>query len=265
LDGPGGKAGTAEILLSSTRIEGHPVYSSNGNRIAFESTRSGNHEIWVCDHDGSKAVQLTSFGGPIAGLPRWSPDGESLVFDSNATGAYDVYVINANGGQPRRLTDHPADDQTPSWSRDGKWIYFASKRSGELQVWKMPASGGEPVQVTKGGGMWPAESPDGKFLYYANKGGLWRRPVAGGEENQVLESAHSQSFTVTDQGIYFIKGPAASSSIQFFRFTTGAVTTVYAIPKPVFFGLSVSPDGLSILYTQIDQQGSDLMLVENFR
>jgi len=90
-------------------------------------------------------------------------------------------------------------------------------------------------------------------------------PGAGGEEKQVLESAHSQSFSVTDQGIYFIKGPAASASIYFLRFSTGAIRTIYSIPKPVFFGFSVSPDGRSILYTQIDQQGSDLMLVENFR
>jgi hypothetical protein len=29
--------------------------------------------------------------------------------------------------------------------------------------------------------------------------------------------------------------------------------------------LAVSPDGKHLLYTQIDQQGSDLMLMENFR
>jgi Tol biopolymer transport system component len=265
LDGPDGKAGSAESVLSSTRIDSHPVYSPDGKRIAFGSCRSGNNQIWVCDRDGSHAVQLTSFDGPIAALPRWSPDGERLVFDSNAAGQYDVYVVNVNGGQPQRLTDHPADDQAPNWSNDGRWIYFASHRSGEPQIWKMPATGGPPAQVTKGGGHFPSESPDGKFLYYAKKGGLSRSPVAGGEESQVLDSLHAQSFAVTGQGIYFIKGPAASASIYFLRFSTGEVKMVYSIPKPVFFGLSASPDGRSILYTQIDQQGSDLMLVENFR
>jgi hypothetical protein len=30
-------------------------------------------------------------------------------------------------------------------------------------------------------------------------------------------------------------------------------------------GLTVSPDGRWILYTQFDQRGSDIMLMENFR
>jgi uncharacterized protein YdeI (BOF family) len=60
-------------------------------------------------------------------------------------------------------------------------------------------------------------------------------------------------------------GPTAPASIQFLSFADGAITTIIAIAKPVFLGLTVSPDGKSLLYTQIDQEVSDLMLVERFR
>src|SRR6266480_5707461 len=74
-------------------------FSPDGRRIAFVSLRSGNPEIWVCNSDGSNAVQLTSFGGPFVTTPRWSPDGERIAFDSNAAGEFDIHVVGANGGK----------------------------------------------------------------------------------------------------------------------------------------------------------------------
>ena len=49
-------------LIASTRGELSPSYSSDGKRIAFESNRSGNEEIWTSSADGSQPLQLTSFG-----------------------------------------------------------------------------------------------------------------------------------------------------------------------------------------------------------
>jgi dipeptidyl aminopeptidase/acylaminoacyl peptidase len=115
-------------------------------------------------------------------------------------GQWEVYVISANGDRPQRLTTHPASDSLPSWSQDGKWIYFASNRSGEYQVWKMPASGGEAVRVTHKGGFVGFESRDAKWVYYTKSdtaSSLWKAPVEGGEEKQVLESvAAPRAFAV---------------------------------------------------------------------
>jgi hypothetical protein len=56
-----------------------------------------------------------------------------------------------------------------------------------------------------------------------------------------------------------------SSVLQFHNFATGKLTTVAAIHRQIPGGLSVSPDERYVLYTQIDQSGTDLMLVEHFR
>ena len=163
-----GRAKPPTKLIASTEIEAEQQFSPDGKRIVFASSRSGNCcEIWVCESDGSKPVQLTNFGGPIAGTPRWSPDGRQVVLDCNAGGNEDIYVVSVEGGPPRRLTSEKSEDVTPSWSRDGRWIYFASDRTGNWQVWKLPAEGGKAVQVTKGGGFAAFESYDGKTLYYA--------------------------------------------------------------------------------------------------
>jgi Tol biopolymer transport system component len=152
-------------------------------------------------------------------------------------------------------------------SRDGKWIYFCSDRSGEQQIWKMPGRGGGAVQVTRKGGRIAFESPDGKFVYYTKSDegeeGLWRVPVVGGEERQAIESAIVRSaFSITSDGIYFIAG--AESHLEFFSFRTQQHRTLTKVDHPRL-GLTVSPDGGVILYTQSDQSGSDLMLVENFK
>ena len=134
----------------------------------------------------------------------------------------------------------------------------------------MPAEGGEAVQVTRKGGILAFESADGKWVYYTKRfedSALWKVPRDGGEETQVLESVDQHAFAVVKEGIYFIPRPdsAGRYSIQFFNFATKKIRSIATIERPVDYYLSVSPDGRWILYSQIDQSGSDLMLVENFR
>ena len=137
-------AGEAKRRIFSTQYDSSPQFSPDGRRIAFRSNRSGTWEIWVCDHEGKNALQLTHFEGTLAGTPRWSPDGRFIAFDSRPEGQPEIYLIASEGGEPQRLTSHPAEDVVPSWSRDGKWIYFASLRTGAWQVWKVSPRGGEP-------------------------------------------------------------------------------------------------------------------------
>jgi eukaryotic-like serine/threonine-protein kinase len=258
-------------LISSTRDDDAPQFSPDGKKIAFKSKRSGSFEVWVCDADGSNAVQLTSIGGPGVTTPRWSPDGGRIAFDSNAPGQSDIYVVGATGGKPQRMTTDPANDGNPSWSQDGKWIYFDSARTGEQQVWKMPAKGGEAIQVTRDGGFGPLESPDSKFLYYTkalDDTSLWRVPIGGGASAKVLENVRSYlDFAIVAKGIYFISWQEHTAAIRFLRFDTNKISIVAGFEKGVFpaSGLAVSPDGNWILYSQYEQVGNELMLVENLQ
>lgn len=174
----------AHPFISSTRIDGSARYSPDGLRVAFESNRSGNDEIWICRADGSHPVQLTAFRA-WAGSPRWSPDGQKIAFDSNAAGNWDIYVISAQGGQAVRLTTSEAQEFRPSWSQDGKWIYYCSTRTPQRQIWKIPATSGTEVQITKQGGYVAFESADGQDLYYTKEQELWKMPVRGGDERRV--------------------------------------------------------------------------------
>jgi Tol biopolymer transport system component/DNA-binding winged helix-turn-helix (wHTH) protein len=262
-------------LIASTLEENGPQYSPDGKRIVFASRRSGSFEIWICDADGRNPRQLTNIGGALTGTPRWSPDSRQIVFDSWLGGNAAIYIINADGGAARRLTSDGDEDITPSWSHDGQWIYFGCTRSGSMQIWKVPAVGGPATQVTRHGGFEGFESANGQYFYYA-KGrampGIWRVPVGGGEETLVID--HHQAglwryWAVTQKGIYFATAETPSHPlVEFFNFDTATITTIAKLNKPLFKtdpGLTVSPDEKSLLLVQIDQKGSDIMLMENFR
>ncbi len=266
-------------LFSSSLEDWGAQFSPDGKRIAFESWRSGTPQVWVCEADGSNPTQLTSMES-FPGSPDWSPDGRQIVFDARAEVNNDdvrhIYVVSAEGGPPRRITTGASYDGMPSWSRDGRWIYFASNRSGGWQVWKVPAAGGEAVQLTKNGGFRACESPDGKFIYYCkfvDTSGLWRIPVEGGEESLILDqlqAGYLEAWAVVNEGIYFINPEAKPhATIAFFSFATGRVTRIASLEKPVSIlvrtELVISPDGRWILYSQLDESGSDIMLVENFQ
>jgi serine/threonine protein kinase len=267
---PGEPSGPPLKLIASTRIDWNMDYSPNGKKIVFASYRSGSEEIWVSNADGSIPVKLTSSGGPHTSNPRWSPDGQSILFTSLAGGMRSLWLVSPDGGAPRRLTNSSEVEGEESWSSDGKWIYFSSSRSGTSQVWKMRPGGGAPIQVTRNGGATARESPDGKFLYYA-KGSpepntIWKVSVDGGAEIQVVEGlSYSLNFVVTEDGIYFVSASdwAGPGVLYFFDFVTKTPKRVATI-KVWGLGLAISPDRRSILYAQMDQSRSELMLVENF-
>jgi len=256
-------------FISSTRTDNNAQFSPNGRSLVFQSDRSGEPEVWLADADGSNAVQLTSMHGSETATPRWSPDGEMIVFNSNVEGQQEIYVIPAGGGKPRRLTSHRATDIIPSFSHDGKWIYFTSSRSGKFQIWKVPTSGGDAVQLTTNVGYVAWESPDGAYVYYTERNveasPLWRLPTAGGQPVKVLDGVIMRAFVVLEKGIYYIDRLAGETRLRSFDFATQKSAIVARDLGDARLGLTVSPDGRTILYTRRDSSIDDLMLVENFR
>jgi Tol biopolymer transport system component len=271
-----GATSTPRRLAASTLVDVSPSFSPDGKRIVFISDRGGTREVWISDADGSNTLQLTSMKAPMSGSPSWSPDGSRIVFDSNLDGQFDLYSVAASGGAVERLTNTPADEAHGRFSPDGGWIYFMSSRSGQRQIWKMPANGGEAVQVTKDGGVVPYPSSDGEYLYYSERagtretnglGGFRRMRLTDGRDERVLSSVTYLNVALAPKGIYFIPRPAPgdSYSVCYFSFKTKQVTHITRLTGPVSEGLALSPDGRSLLYSQIDSKVSDLMLVEDYR
>jgi Tol biopolymer transport system component len=249
-----------------------PELSPDGKKVAFESDRLGFWDIWTCDVNGSSCDQITSLHG-TAGRVRWSPNGHYIAFEFHPHERSEVYVVEVPGGVPHLVPTIPGSDNlSPSWSRDGKWIYFASKRGAEpFQIWKIPVQGGTPLQLTKHGGISPVESIDGRYLFYSKyeHSGVWRMPLQGGEESEVLNDVDSwgwPNWALSPDGIYFLKsGKFPHSELAFLDFAGGKTHILWPLEKNAGWGLSYSADRKSIVYIQNQFAESNLMLVRNFR
>jgi len=215
-------------------------------------------------------VQLTERLGRHQGSPRWSPDGRWIAFDSQgADGLFHVYVVEASGGRPRRITDDTSNEHIPSWSRDGSWLYFFSERTGKPEIWRAKVSDGRAEQITQNGGYVALESFDGKTLFYtkSDTSPLFAKPLAGGPEQKIVDFVAFRAFTIVEDGIYCVgrKGENDQYPLQFIRLLTGQIQELAKLDHPGNYGLTVSPDRKTFLFTKDTSLGADLMLVENFR
>ena len=150
-------------------------------------------------------------------------------------------------------------------------MYFASGRGNEpTQVWKAHFPDGGAIQLTKGGGVFPIEGADG-FLYYSKaltSDEIWKIPVEGGAETLVLKAPGLDCFcnsALAPTGIYIIRQESERSrTLAFYDFTSKKMTKVLDLEKMAFYP-AVSPDGKSLIYVQVDEHDSTLMLVNHFR
>jgi Tol biopolymer transport system component len=97
----------------------------------------------------------------------WSADGNHLAV-VNYSG--DIVILSQSGGRTSATPwlSTPAYEQYPMWSPDGRWLAYSSNDSGKSEVYVQPYPGPGPrVQISRGGGVSPVWSRDGREIFYA--------------------------------------------------------------------------------------------------
>ena len=143
-------------------LDGLPVWSPNGRKIAFMRSWGNDGDIYVMNADGSGQRRLTHNAVP-EGSVAWSPDGRKILFVRQRPGTLgkvsDIYVMNADGSGQRMLAER---GHGARWSPDGAKISFGSGRDGNFEVYVMNADGSGLVNVSQNpltDDDWPAWSP----------------------------------------------------------------------------------------------------------
>lgn len=152
-----------------------PVWSPDGQKIAFVSTRDGNREIYVMDTSGQNEINVTRHPADDW-TPAWSPDGRQLAFSSFRDGSWEIYVLDTTCfDQPEscpdtltQITNDGNGNLSPVYSPDGTRFVFNSKANGNWDIYTMATNGTDVRQVTVApeNDLAPVWSPDGSRLAF---------------------------------------------------------------------------------------------------
>ena len=223
-----------EQLTDNSRLDYSPIWSSDGQWIAFVSERRNITFLWQ-DHD--------------AEIVLIRPDGSGLL----------------------KLTDNDSDDESISWSPDGHWLGFRSTSIESLGVWdlyRMRPDGSDVQRLTVIQDIRDyAWSPDGKSIaVVAESSKIYLINLGNGSQHQIvsMDSISSVSWSPDGEWLAFISGnPFVPDSSKIYRVKPdGSQLSEIATKKRISSSFIWSPDSEYGVYSGSDEQsGSELFLL----
>ena len=155
------------------------------SKVAFVADRTGHKEIYTCDYDGARTVQLTH-DGAISVSPALSIDGRRLAYTGYQSGYADIYLVDLNSGSRVRLIKFPGTNSGAAISPDGTRIACTMSKDGNPAIYVVGINGDLPRRLTRSRGVEssPTWSPNGSEIIYSSdeRGGpqLYRISAGGG-------------------------------------------------------------------------------------
>lgn len=132
--------GMVERLTTDPAYDEMPVWSPDGQVIAFVSDVDGLVKIYLMDPDGSNKRRATD-SEMTEYDPAWSPDGSRIAFVSGDTVNTQIFIMDSDGSNPFQVTDGVGYNEQPAWSPDGRMLAFWSNRSGNAQIYAIGIDG----------------------------------------------------------------------------------------------------------------------------
>jgi len=198
------------VLLDDEHQNMSPIWTPDGEKILFTSSRGGGHDVWSINVSGSPDLTriTTGFNFFVIGLSR---DGRTLVASESYVTGQNLHKVSHLSAERSRwddalpVTTGEQQVESVAVSPDGKWIAYGSNISGDINIYLMPLPEGPAVQVTRDPAFdfvsgW---SPDSKsIVFYSLRNGtrdvfsasisdLSIRPIFQSEDNLWFPSMSS--------------------------------------------------------------------------
>ncbi len=228
-------------------------------KIAFESTVSGNWDIFIMNFDGDNKINLTNHPG-IDRSPQFSPDGSKIAFLSLRDFNYEIYLIDIVSRQQTNLTNHAADDEDFVFSSDGKHILFTSSRDGNKEIYIMDIDGSNEINLTNNlaEDIQPEISPEGdRVVYTSNRTGtrqIYIMDRYGDSEIRISDERYSEILPkFTPDGQKLIYQTYRVQGFAIYMMNLDGSEKKQLVPRPTFFNIAASrynfsKDGNSMIF-----------------
>jgi Tol biopolymer transport system component len=150
-------------------VDAQPLWSPDGGRIVFSSTRKGSFDLYQKPVTGAENEAVLGEESPQIKFPRdWSPDGRILLHSRTDDRGANLWALPLDGDRkPFPVANTPFEELQGQFSPDGRWVAYQSNESGQNEIYVQPFPGpGGKWQVSTKGGASPRWRHDGQEVFY---------------------------------------------------------------------------------------------------
>jgi Tol biopolymer transport system component len=158
-------------LTTNPANDGSPIWSPDGKRIVYTSTRAGMADLHQRAADGTGEETLLYRSGTTKMPSSWDARSNLLVFHTTGVKtSWDLWVVDVTTGRAREWLRTTFDDCQGYVSPDGRWIVYIANDSGQwevrLQTFPQPTL---TPPITVGFGAEPQWRRDGKEIFFLSR------------------------------------------------------------------------------------------------